>query len=105
MSGSSSKLLVSELDKYLDKHKLPKCGRKADKISTVLCHVMRSSPNMTVPANTSSDKEEEEGTGSDTDVVMANVVSDSDSSDSEEETEYQVTETRSGRKAGTWNRY
>ena len=47
-------LRVSELDKYLDKHKLNKRSKKAVKVKTILCHLLR-----TDVLNIESDHEEE----------------------------------------------
>ena len=42
VNGRLSKLTVSELDKYLNYHPLPKSGKKLDKIKRITCHTYRS---------------------------------------------------------------
>ena len=37
-NGKSGDLAVSELDNYLDHHKLSKTGKKVDKIRRIMCH-------------------------------------------------------------------
>ena len=122
MNGKLGKLLVSELDKYLTKHKLSKVGKKPDKVAAISCHVMRSLPDL---QNTSdkTESEDELTSESDTEIVVAQVLSESESetedvsvrnsssdteSDAEQSStdtdtqEYLVTQTRSGRRAGSW---
>lgn len=121
-------LLVSELDKYLEKHKLGKTRRKYDKIRTISCHVMRHSDvnveqDGTVEGVFMSDTDEDND-DEDEDIIVAHIGS-SGESESEEEIdsdrelrdngenfdsyapneplpEYIVTSTRSGRRAGSW---
>lgn len=122
MDGKLGKLLVHELDKYLLQHKLNKAGKKADKIAAITCHVMRSLPDI---QDTSSDRSESESddSESESEIVVAQVLSDSDSDSEDTQTsmdtegdmevesvgsscseteEYQFTQTRSGRRAGSW---
>ena len=42
VNGGLYKLTVSELDKYLNYHRLPKSGKKLDKIKRITCHTSRS---------------------------------------------------------------
>ena len=42
VNGGLNKLTVSELDKYLNYHRLPKSGRKLEKIKRITCHTCRS---------------------------------------------------------------
>lgn len=41
VNGGLNKLTVSELDKYLNYHRLPKSGEMLDKIKHITCHTCR----------------------------------------------------------------
>ena len=41
-NGGLNKLTVSQLDKCLNYHRLPKSGKKLDKIKRITCHTCRS---------------------------------------------------------------
>ena len=42
IDGNLKKLTVLELDQYLNYHKLPKTGRKSDKVKRIIFHISRS---------------------------------------------------------------
>ena len=115
VNGGINKLTVSELEKYLSHHNLPKYGKKIDKIKRISCHVCRSNsgrekvqsliaaqqPRIERSSNgdtnsdvSSSDSEDEVGEefGS----------SDDTSSDTSSDELQLTTTTRSGRVAGSW---
>ena len=85
-------------------HNLNKTGKKKDKVA-ITCHVMRSVPDLQDDVTSeASEKTESEDYESESEIVLAQVDDDSeDDPRSDTETvEHFVTQTRSGRRVGSW---
>ena len=104
VNGGLNKLTVYELDKYLNYHRLPKSGKKLDKIKRITCHTCRSNtgqvqslvtvrPICDEDTDATSDDSEEE--------IIEEFGSSDDTSDGELQPQF-ITTTRSGRVAGSW---
>ena len=121
-NGSLSKLVISELNKYLKKHNLNTTGNKHAKMQIIKRHIQTlgdASMETSDAENVESNIAEEESEDSDHDEQLESESIDegeseandqvygvlgSDSSDSEQEEIFgeQVVVTRNGRKAGSW---
>ena len=100
-NGGLNKLTVSELDKYLNYHRLPKSGKKLDKIERITCHTSKhwtsaifsySPVDMDEDTDTTSDDSEEE--------ILEEFGSSDDALNGELHPQLTTT-TRSGRVAGS----
>jgi hypothetical protein len=97
VNGKLKSLKVVELDKYLDKNKLSKKGKKADKVNAITVDVLRKKQNDTIEKvieETGSDYNSDTGINSDSDEdVILDEFGDDTSSESDEEVDQTAAET------------
>ena len=103
-NGGLNKLTVSQLDKCLNYHRLPKSGKKLDKIKRITCHTCRSNTGQVqslVTARSMRDEATDTTSDDSEEEIVEEFGSSGDTSDGELHPKL-ITTTRSGRVAGAW---
>ena len=104
VNGGLNKVTLSELDKYLNCHRLPKSGKKLDKIKRITCHTCRSNTGQVQSLVTARPicGEDTDATSDDSEKEIIEVFGSSDDASDGELHSQVITTTRSGRVAGSW---
>ena len=106
INGGLNKLTVSELDKYLNYHSLPKSGKKLDKIKHITCHTCRSNTGQVqslVTAGPICDEDTDATSDDSQEEIIEEFNTSDDASDGELHPQLK-TITRSRRVAGSWRK-
>ena len=103
-NGGLNELTVSELNKYLNYHRLPKSGKKLDKIKRITSHTYQSNTGQVqslVTARSICDQDTDTTSNDSEGEIIEEFGSSDDTSDGELHPQL-ITTTRSERVAGAW---
>ena len=103
-NGGLNKLTVSELDKYLNYHRLPRSGKKLTKLKRIICHTCRPNNGQVqslVTARSICDEDTDTTSDDSEEEIIEEFGSSDDTLDGELHPQL-TTITRSGRVAGSW---
>ena len=103
-NGGLNKLTVSELDKYLNYHHLPKSGKNLDKIKRITSHTFPPNTGQVqslVTARSIYDEDTDTTSDDSEEEIIEEFGSSDDTSDGELHPQF-ITTTRSERVAGAW---